>query len=55
MKNPSSSSQYLEVTLKLKVDEGNTHREHSDMEIKFLGAIITHVFKTINSKASKLK
>ena len=37
------ASQYLEVTLKLKVNERKTHIAHSDTGIKFLGVVIyTH-------------
>ncbi len=47
------ASQYLEVTLKLKVNERKTHIAHSDMGIKFLGVIICTSYTRIQEKKLK--
>jgi RNA-directed DNA polymerase len=52
------ASQYLEVTLKLKVNERKTHIAHSDTGIKFLGVIIGSNYTRIQEsrlKAFKVK
>ena len=47
------ASQYLEVTLKLKVNERKTHIAHSDTGVKFLGVNIYSVYTTIQEKKLK--
>jgi RNA-directed DNA polymerase len=47
------ASQLLEVTLKLKVNEGKTHIAHSDTGIKFLGVIIGSNYTRIQEKKLK--
>ncbi len=47
------ASHYLEVTLKLKVNERKTHIAHSDTGIKFLGVIIGSNYTRIQEKKLK--
>ncbi|WP_232299993.1 group II intron reverse transcriptase/maturase [Colwellia sp. MT41] len=44
------ASHYLEVTLKLKINERKTHIAHSDTGIKFLGVIIGSNYTRIQEK-----
>ena len=47
------ASEYLEVTLKLKVNERKTHIAHSDIGVKFLGVVIKSSHTEIQGKKLK--